>query len=220
MCVRGSASCPTPFTVLTYLSDPAEVRVRLITSIPKRPLHVETRILLDSGQCGKHSRRVHTTRCGLLPISSGIHLLRYPTDYETDEKTFLDIVERDAAEFRPLGNKIHSYQRVSSSGQGKGKGVASAGDLDPEREDVIEYEVYHVSTRFVQATCLAPHINNPRSRHGIPRVSGSTTEECKYSSSSTSRAVRTSWRMNQLGSSWYCKPLSPLPPLGPPSPLL
>ena len=129
-------------------------------------------------------------------------------------------MERDAAEFKPLGNKIHSYQRVSPSSQGKGKGVASAGDLDPEREDVIEYEVYHVSIRSVQATSPTLHTNNLRSRHGIPRGSGSTTEECKYSSSFTSRAAHISWRMNQLGSSWYCEPLPPLPPLAPPLPLL
>lgn len=124
----------------------------------------------------------------------------------------MDIVERDAAEFKPLGNKIHSYQRISPSSQEKGKGVASVGDLDPEREDVIEYEVYHVSTRSVQATRLAPHIYNPCSRHGIPRGLGSTTEGCKYSSSFTLRAVHTSWKMNRLGSSWYCEPL-PLFPL-------
>jgi len=129
-------------------------------------------------------------------------------------------VERDAAEFKPLGNKIHSYQRVSPSSQGKGKGVASAGNLDPEREDVIEYEVYHVSIRFVQATSPTLHIDNLLSRRGILRGSGSTTEECKYSSSFTSRAARTSWRMNQLGSSWYCEPLPPLPSLGPSLPLL
>ncbi|KAF9654079.1 histone acetyltransferase type B catalytic subunit [Thelephora ganbajun] len=66
-----------------------------------------------------------------------------PPGYETDEKMFLDIVERDAMEFKPLGTKIHSYQRVSPSSQGKGKGVASTSKLDPESEDVIEYEVYH-----------------------------------------------------------------------------
>ena len=83
-------------------------------------------------------------------------LSEYPTGYETDEKTFLDIVERDAAEFRPLGSKVHSYQRVSPSSQEKGKGVASANDLDPEREDVIEYEVYHVSTYFLKAGRSVP----------------------------------------------------------------
>jgi hypothetical protein len=53
--------------------------------------------------------------------------------------------------FRPLGNRIHSYLRVSPSAQGKGKGVAAPADLDPESEDVIEYEVYHVSVCFPQA---------------------------------------------------------------------
>ena len=63
----------------------------------------------------------------------------------------MDIVERDAVEFKPLGNKIYSYQRVSPSAHGKGKSVASATDLDPESEDVIEYEAYHVSLLFPRA---------------------------------------------------------------------
>lgn len=69
---------------------------------------------------------------------------KYLIGYETDEKTFRDIVERDATGFRPIGNRIHSYQRISPSSRGKGKGVASATNLDPGSEDVIEYEVYHV----------------------------------------------------------------------------
>ena len=63
----------------------------------------------------------------------------------------MDIVERDAMEFRPLGNKVHSYQRISPSAHGKGKNVASATGLDPESEDVVEYEVYHVSFFSPQA---------------------------------------------------------------------
>jgi len=66
-----------------------------------------------------------------------------PPGYETDEKTFLEIVEREATGFKPLGNKIYSYQRVSPSSRGKGKGIASEINLDPQSEDVIEYEVYH-----------------------------------------------------------------------------
>lgn len=53
--------------------------------------------------------------------------------------------------FRPLGELIHSYKRISPSAHGKGKGVAFATDLDPESEDVIEYEVYHVSISFPRA---------------------------------------------------------------------
>lgn len=54
-------------------------------------------------------------------------------------------------EFKPLGDKIHSYQRISPSAHGKGKGVASETDLDPGSEDVVEYEVYHVSIFFPRA---------------------------------------------------------------------
>jgi len=74
---------------------------------------------------------------------AGIHILRHLTGYETDEKAFLYVVEREAIEFKPLGDKIYSYQRVFPSSRGKGKGVASESDLDPQSEDVIEYEVYH-----------------------------------------------------------------------------
>ena len=49
-------------------------------------------------------------------------------------------------EFRPFGEKIYSYQR---SACGKGKAVAPATNLDPESEDVVEYEVYHVRTSFL-----------------------------------------------------------------------
>jgi len=77
-----------------------------------------------------------------------VHFPKHPIGYETDEKTFLDIVERDATDFKPIGDRIYSYQRLSPSSQGKGKGVASATDLDPESEDVVEYEVYHVSICF------------------------------------------------------------------------
>ena len=73
-----------------------------------------------------------------------LHPLNYFTGYETDEKTFQGIVEREATEFKPLGIRIYSYQRISPSSRGKGKGLASVTDLDPENEDVVEYEVYHV----------------------------------------------------------------------------
>jgi hypothetical protein len=77
-----------------------------------------------------------------------IHPLNFLTGYETDENTFRGIVEREATHFRPVGNKIYSYQRASLSSRGKGKGVASATNLDPGSEDVIEYEVYHVGISF------------------------------------------------------------------------
>ena len=56
-------------------------------------------------------------------------------------------VESDATTFRPLGELIYSYTRPSPSPvrNGKGKGVADTKDLDPESEDTIVFEVYHVS---------------------------------------------------------------------------
>ena len=63
------------------------------------------------------------------------------------------------------------------------------------------------------------NVNNSRSQRGIPQDSESTTEECKYSSSFTLRVVHTSWKMNQLGSSWFCKSLPHPLPFGPSLPL-
>lgn len=99
-----------------------------------------------------------------------IHLLKHLTGYETDEKTFQHIVERDATEFKPLGNKVHSYQRASPSFRGKGKGVASATNLDPESEDVIEYEVYLVGIRFRLAAFRFPKLTRPSDNVGHPRI--------------------------------------------------
>lgn len=97
---------------------------------------------------------------------------RYLTGYETDEKTFLEIVERDAAGFKPPGEKIHSYQRLSPSSRGKGKSVASAADLDAGSEDIIEYEVYHVSIRFLWAVFWFPALNLRLVDMGYSRVQG------------------------------------------------
>lgn len=129
-------------------------------------------------------------------------LLNGPTGYESDEKTFLGIVEREATEFKPLGDKIYSYQRVSPSARGKGKAVASTIDLDPESDDVVEYEVYHVGPCYPHRV---PDVNIPVRQYGIPQGSGSTTEESKYSSSFTSRVVPTSSRTKLVGNSWYCE---------------
>jgi len=82
----------------------------------------------------------------------------------------LDVVERDAMQFRPLGTKIHSYQRVSPSAQGKGKGVAYTTNLDPESEDVIEYEVYHVSVFLPWAAFGFPILKVRLVDMGYPRI--------------------------------------------------
>lgn len=60
-------------------------------------------------------------------------------DYYQDEKAFLARVEEDATTFRPTGQLIHTYTRPVSDS--KGKGVAT---LDPESDDAVVFEVYHV----------------------------------------------------------------------------
>ena len=74
-----------------------------------------------------------------------INFLLYFLGYLTDEISFQNLVERDALTFKPQGQKIFSYTRplpYSSSTKGKGKGNIQ--DLDPQSEDVIEFEVYYV----------------------------------------------------------------------------
>ncbi|KDR81878.1 hypothetical protein GALMADRAFT_90297 [Galerina marginata CBS 339.88] len=70
-----------------------------------------------------------------------------PPDYMTDEETFLKRVEEDADSFRPPGQLIYSYTRPSpkSSSKGKRKRDGNKQSLDPQSEDVIEYEVYHTT---------------------------------------------------------------------------
>jgi histone acetyltransferase 1 len=54
-------------------------------------------------------------------------------------------VESDAITFKPQGQKIFSYTRpLPHSSSTKGKGKSNIQDLDPQSEDVIEFEVYHV----------------------------------------------------------------------------
>lgn len=67
------------------------------------------------------------------------------TGYERDEVAFNRLIEEQSTSFRPPGEKIYSYKRTSPSAKGKGKGVALPENLDPDSEDIIEYEVYRVS---------------------------------------------------------------------------
>ncbi|KAI0320300.1 histone acetyltransferase type B catalytic subunit [Amylostereum chailletii] len=66
-----------------------------------------------------------------------------PEGYYTNEGEFLARVEEDAETFRPLGERIHSYTRLSPTSSSKGKGVETS--LPEEDDDVIVYEVWHVS---------------------------------------------------------------------------
>ncbi|KAJ7118794.1 acyl-CoA N-acyltransferase [Mycena epipterygia] len=71
-----------------------------------------------------------------------------PSDFLKDEKEFLARVEEDATTFRPTGQMIYTYTRPaphSSASKSKGKGVAQSQALDPESEDAVVFEVYHVT---------------------------------------------------------------------------
>jgi len=65
-------------------------------------------------------------------------------DFGRDEEAFKAYVEQDATTFKPMGEKMYSYTRRSPAAKDKGKGVISAVDLDPESEDTLVFEVYHV----------------------------------------------------------------------------
>ncbi|PAV23381.1 histone acetyltransferase type B catalytic subunit [Pyrrhoderma noxium] len=69
-----------------------------------------------------------------------------PADYFTDEDEFNKRVEKDASEFKPLGEKIYSYKRrIGTSDKGKGKADEPSEELDENSEDVVTYEVYHAT---------------------------------------------------------------------------
>lgn len=76
-----------------------------------------------------------------------------PVDYTKSEETFAETVDRDAAEFKPYGDKIASYVRPAvkglSKGKGKGKGKAngiSGLELKEDDEGAVVYEIYKVGT--------------------------------------------------------------------------
>jgi len=79
--------------------------------------------------------------------------LTSPTDRTDDEAAFKKLVEEDAVNFRPLGEKIHSYVRRSGQRAKDPREipVGKAKELPGEDEEgVVVYEVYHVSI-------LVPH---------------------------------------------------------------
>ncbi|KAJ3505125.1 hypothetical protein NLJ89_g7575 [Agrocybe chaxingu] len=69
-----------------------------------------------------------------------------PAGYYTDEAAFLQKVEEDAESFRPPGQLIYSYTRPAPNSASKGKRKRDGNQaLDPESEDVVEFEVYHAT---------------------------------------------------------------------------
>ncbi|CAE6404436.1 unnamed protein product [Rhizoctonia solani] len=64
-----------------------------------------------------------------------------PPDYSKSAESFQSTVEKDAATFKPLGEKIHTYvRRATGHGKGKSKEIAPISEDDP---DAIVFEVYH-----------------------------------------------------------------------------
>jgi histone acetyltransferase 1 len=90
------------------------------------------------------------------------HQLR--TDYYRDRAAFAARVEEDALSFKPLGTLIYSYTRPSPLCTGKRKGTTVA--LDPESEDAVVFEVYHVS-RSLTAVVLALKFSSPKSPDNV-----------------------------------------------------
>ena len=84
-----------------------------------------------------------------------------PPDYTKSSYAFEEIVEKDALEFKPLGEKVGSYTRPSAAhtvsatvrgkkGKGKGKvnGLRAKPEisvLEEDSEDAVVYEMYKVS---------------------------------------------------------------------------
>ncbi|KAG9225914.1 hypothetical protein CCMSSC00406_0006464 [Pleurotus cornucopiae] len=71
-----------------------------------------------------------------------------PSDYLTDEAAFLAQVEQDGTTFKPSGQLIHSYVRLSPLAAANGKGKAAANTqqtLDSEDANAVVYEVYHTT---------------------------------------------------------------------------
>jgi histone acetyltransferase 1 len=74
-------------------------------------------------------------------------ILTSPADRSDDEAAFKKLVEEDAVNFRPLGEKIHSYVRRSGqrAKDPREMPVGKAKELPSEDgEDSVVYEVYHV----------------------------------------------------------------------------
>ncbi|KAF8894728.1 histone acetyltransferase type B catalytic subunit [Infundibulicybe gibba] len=68
-----------------------------------------------------------------------------PPGYYTDEAAFNQCVAEDATTFRPTGQLIYSYTRLSPLVPGKGKGTIDLQTLDSESEDAVVFEVYHAT---------------------------------------------------------------------------
>ena len=126
-------------------------------------------------------------------------LISADVGYYTNEAEFSKRVSEDALAFKPPGERIHTYNRPSPTAAGKGKGKDTTSD--PNNENVVEFEVYHV--RIVQLASVADAERLFR-RLGARPASENTTASCNCSSYYTSRVVPTSTKTRIPGSLSYC----------------
>lgn len=100
----------------------------------------------------------HLHICCIIPICDYL-------DYYKDEAAFFERVEQDATTFRPPGKLIYTYTRPVSTISRKGKNVApdssSNGDHqlqvhNPEDDETVDFEVYHVSTLLFVSSIPPP----------------------------------------------------------------
>lgn len=92
-------------------------------------------------------------------------------DYYKDEAEFLARVEEDATTFKPSGQLIYSYTRPSTVHSGKGKSAANIQNLDPESEDAVVFEVYHVSIIFLLPRTLPTLVQGDVEYTRVQRIS-------------------------------------------------
>jgi histone acetyltransferase 1 len=86
------------------------------------------------------------------------HMINVPgscfSDYSKSIEAFQATVEKDAATFKPLGEKIHSYTR-RAAGRGKGKSKETS-SVEEDDSNAVVYEVYHVSDYCKTILLLSP----------------------------------------------------------------
>lgn len=115
----------------------------------------------------------------------------------------MKLVEEEAENFKPMGQLIASYTRPAPNASTKGKGKSTAA-ADPQAQDVIEYEVYHV--RYINRCFIVPLAEqHDYRRPGIRQVSVNTTGGCSCSSCSISKEGPTLMRTRIPGSLLFCK---------------
>ncbi|ELU44911.1 histone acetyltransferase type B catalytic subunit [Rhizoctonia solani AG-1 IA] len=77
-----------------------------------------------------------------------------PPDYSKSAESFQNTVEKEAATFKPLGDKIHTYvRRAAGHGKGKSRDTSPISEDDP---DAIVFEVYHVSFGYRSMKVVLP----------------------------------------------------------------